>query len=101
VDSFTVFKLRYDGAGQRVTLFARQPDDGKPPPGFTTLDRLEQVSVRRIGQLQVNRERGVQVGQHRPVHRYTVVAFRLEVFEYFPVHGHSIVGVEKSDSSKA
>ena len=74
-------------ARQRVAAGARQPDDRVPAPGLASLDRLEQVGVGAVDQLQVDGQGGVEVSQYRAVHGNAVVAFRLQLFEYVPVHG--------------
>src|SRR5690606_33950191 len=49
---------------QRVHAPARQADDRVAPPVLATFDRFEQVGVWSVGELQVDRQRRVQVGQH-------------------------------------
>ena len=56
------------------------------PGALAALDRFEQVGVRPVGQLQVNRQRRVEIGQDGAIDRYAVVAVRPEFVEYIPVH---------------
>ena len=51
-------------AAQAIHALGRQADDGIAAPGGAPLDRLEQEGVRAVGQLQVHRQRRVEVGKH-------------------------------------
>jgi hypothetical protein len=66
-----------EGVGQP----RRQADDRVAPPGLTALHRFEQVGVRAVGELEVDRQRRVEVGQHLAHHRDARVAFGGEAVE--------------------
>ena len=53
---------------------ARQADDRVTPPLLAALHRLQQIGVRRVGQLQVQGQRGVEIRQGFDRHRDTVIA---------------------------
>ena len=56
-----------DGQGMAVEGIhpaRRQADDGIAPEAFAALDRFKQIGMRAVGELQIDRERRVQVGQH-------------------------------------
>ena len=48
---------------ERVHAPRRQADDRVAPEALAALDRFEQVGVRAVGELQVDRQRRVEVGQ--------------------------------------
>ena len=59
----------------------RQADDGVATEAFAAFHRFEQVGVRRVGKLQVDRERRVQVGQHFTDNGDAIEAFSSELLE--------------------
>ena len=61
---------------QFVYFAARQADDRMAAPGLAAGDRFEQVGVRTVGQLQVHRQRRIEVGQHLAHDRNTVIPLR-------------------------
>jgi hypothetical protein len=81
LDDFVVLADLELVAAQRVHAPARQADDRIAAPVLAALDRLEQVGVGAVGQLQVHRQRRVEVGQHLARHRNAVVALGGEAFE--------------------
>ena len=59
---------------ERVHAPRRQADDRVAAEALAALDRFEQVGVRAVGELQVDRQRRVEVGQHLAHHRDAGVA---------------------------
>lgn len=65
---------------------ARQADDRVTAPLFTALHRFQQVGIGLVGQLQVDRQRRIEVGQGFPGHGDTVVAGSGQTQEFFADH---------------
>ncbi|MNJ63736.1 hypothetical protein D3C77_596570 [compost metagenome] len=65
---------------------ARQTDDRIAPPLFPALHRLEQVGIGRIGELEVQRQRRIEIGQRLERQRNAVVAFGGQAQEFFAGH---------------
>lgn len=65
---------------------ARQADDRVTAPLLAALDRLEQVGVGLVGQFQVDRQRGVEVGQGFTGQGDTVIAGSGQTQEFFAGH---------------
>ncbi len=70
---------------------ARQSDDRVSPPLLTALDGFEQIGVRRVGQFQVQRQRGVEVGERLERQGDAVVAFVGQTQEFFAGHVSLVV----------
>ncbi len=64
----------------------RQADDRVAAPFLAALHRFEQVGVGRVGQLQVDRQRGVEVGEGFAGERDAVVAGSGQTQEFFTGH---------------
>ena len=54
---------------------------------YPPLGGFQQIGVGAVGQLEIDRQRCIQVGQHRAEDGNTVVSLRFERFEDVPVHG--------------
>ena len=70
--------------GERVHAMRRQTDDGIAAEALATLHRLEQIRVRAVGELEIDRQWRIEVGQHLAHHRnqgMAVVGVLLELFE--------------------
>ena len=79
---------------QRIHAPARQADDRVATPVLAALHRLEQVGVRSIGQLQVHRQRRIEIRQHLARNRDAVVALRGVGVEFFLAdHGGGTSGL--------
>ncbi|MNO70925.1 hypothetical protein D3C76_618250 [compost metagenome] len=65
---------------------AWQADDGVAPPLLAALHRLQQIGVGLVGQLQVDRQRRVEVGQGFAGKRDTVIAGSGQTQEFFAGH---------------
>ncbi len=61
----------------------RQADDRVAPEALAAFHRLEQIGVRAVRQLEVDRQRGVEVGQHLAHHRDQGVALSRGLGEAF------------------
>jgi len=62
-------------AAEGVAAPCRQADDRMPAPGLAAFNGLEQIGLWAVGQLEVDRKRGVQIGQDLAHHRDAGVAF--------------------------
>ena len=80
-DDFAELFDRQRAAAQHVNAPARQADDRMASPVFAALDRLEKIRVRRVGELEVHRQRRVEIGQHLARNRNAVVALCRECVE--------------------
>jgi hypothetical protein len=63
-----------------------QPDEGIAPKAFSTLHRFEQISKWRVGQLEVNRQRRVEVGESFQGNGNAVIALGGQPVEFGFVH---------------
>ena len=63
LDQFAVLGHVQGVAGEGVYAFRGQADDRVATEALAALDRFEQVGMRAVGQLQVHRQRRVEVGQ--------------------------------------
>lgn len=79
---------------------ARQADDRIAPPFLAALHRLQQVGVRRVGQLQVDRQRRVEVGKGLEGQRDAVVAIGGQPQEFFAIHDQPHRRRERSTECK-
>jgi len=68
-------------AAKGIHAPTRQADDGMTAPVLAAFHRLEQIGIRAIGELEIHRQRRVQVRQHFARHRNAVVALRGERIE--------------------
>ena len=66
-----------------------EPDDRIAAKALAALHRFEQVGVRRVGQFQVDRQRGVEIGEGLDGDRDAVIALRRERVEFSFQHGDS------------
>lgn len=62
-------------------LARRQADDRIAPPGVAAFNRFQQIGVGAIDQLQVGRQRRIQIRTHMAHHRHTGVAGRTQLGE--------------------
>ncbi len=75
LDDFAVFADLQRVAPKAVHAPRRQADDGVAPEALPAFDRFEQIGIGAVGELQVDRERRVQVGQHFADNGNTGVTF--------------------------
>ncbi len=78
----------------------RQADDRVAAPFLAALHGFEQVGVGGVGQLQVDRQRGVEVGEGFESERDAIVAVGGQAQEFFAVHENSLVEEENRESGK-
>ncbi len=81
LDDFAELFDRQRAATQRVDAPAWQADDRMAAPVLAAFDRFEEIRVRRVGELQVHRQRRIEIGQHLARNRNAVVALRGERVE--------------------
>ena len=67
----------------------RQPDERVAPETLAALHRFEQIRVGKVAELEVDRQRGVEVGKGFEHHRYPVEPLLRELPELRFVHDHS------------
>ena len=85
-NSLTVLEYRQLAAAQFVTPLARQANNGVPAPGLPAFHGLEKIGIGFIRQVDINRQRRIQVCKHRPVNGYPVMALCHQLIKRFPVH---------------
>ena len=92
LDQLAAFGDEQRVPGERVHALRRQADDRIAAEALAALDRFEQVGVRAVGELEVDRQRRVEVGQHLAHHRDAGVAGGGELLELFGVDLHAARG---------